>query len=243
MNPDFIFLCALPITAFLYASVGHGGASGYLALMALFSFAPEEMRPTALVLNLFVSGVSFLNYYSVGVFKMRLFGVFAFTSIPAAFFGGMIDVDPTIYKYILGVLLVFAVLKLMGVFGRNNEQTEEPKILIALVVGVLIGFVSGLIGIGGGIILSPVILLLRWGTMKQAAAVSALFIWVNSFAGLSGQLVNGAHLHKDWIYFVILVLVGGFLGAYFGSRKMNNQGVKNLLIIVLLMASVKLLLL
>lgn len=243
MSTELIFLFALPLTAFLYAAVGHGGASGYLALMALFSFAPEEMRPTALVLNLFVAGISFLNYWSIGAFKFRLFVLFAMSSIPAAFLGGLVEIDPAIYKMILGVLLTVAVLRLMGVFGRQNLQLEEPKLLIALLVGAFIGFASGVIGIGGGIILSPVILLLRWGTMKQAAAVSALFIWVNSLAGLSGQLIQGAQVHDQWILFVILVVVGGFVGAFIGSRKWNNSAVKNLLIVVLLLASIKLILL
>lgn len=236
----WIFILILPVISFLYASVGHGGASGYLALMALFSFAPEVMKPTALLLNLFVAGIAFYHYYKEGYFNRKLFLSFAITSIPMAFIGGMITIDASIYKKILALLLIFAILKMLNVFRNEKSKVKDIKIWQGLIVGAVIGFFSGLIGIGGGIILSPVILLLHWGKMKEAAAVSALFIWVNSAAGLIGQLSSGASLPNEAFIFVIFALIGGFLGGYYGSKKFNNKSLRYMLAFVLILASFKL---
>lgn len=236
----YLFLIILPIISFLYSSVGHGGASGYLALMALFSFAPETMKPTALLLNLFVAGISFYYYYKEGHFNKKLFISFALTSIPLAFLGGTIEIDASIYKKILAVLLVFAILKMLNVFGKESDSIKQVKLWQGLVVGGIIGFFSGLIGIGGGIILTPVILLLHWGKMKAAAAVSALFIWVNSASGLIGQFSTGIHLNNESFILVAVAMVGGILGGYFGSKKFNNQKLRYILALVLAMASLKL---
>ncbi|MBU3821650.1 sulfite exporter TauE/SafE family protein [Flavobacteriaceae bacterium XHP0103] len=236
----YIFLLVLPIVSFLYSSVGHGGASGYLALMALFSFAPETMKPTALLLNLFVAGISFYYYYKSGYFNKKLFLSFAITSIPLAFLGGTIELDATIYKKILAILLVFAILKMLNVFGKENGSIKQVKLWQGLLVGGVIGFFSGLIGIGGGIILTPIILLLHWGNMKEAAAVSALFIWVNSAAGLTGQLTSGITLEKESFLLVAIALIGGTLGGYFGSKKINNQNLRYILAFVLAIACFKL---
>ena len=238
----WVFLCVLPVVAFLYAGVGHGGASGYLALMSLFSMAPETMKPTALLLNLFVAGTAFYFYYKEGYFNKKLFLSFAIASIPMAYLGGTIEVETRIYKIILGILLIFAILKMLNVFGKENEYIREVRLWQGLLVGAVIGFFSGLIGIGGGIILSPVILLLHWGKMKEAAAVSALFIWVNSAAGLAGQFSNGITLNSQSYIMVGLAVIGGFLGSYYGSKKMTNKGVRYMLVIVLCAASVKLIL-
>jgi len=236
----WLFLALLPIIAFLYASVGHGGASGYLALMALFSFAPETMKPTALLLNLFVSGIAFYHFYKAGYFNKKLFLVFALTSIPMAFIGGMINVDASLYKKILAVLLVFAILKLLNVFGKESSIIKEMKLSHGLLIGGIIGFFSGLIGIGGGIILTPIILLLHWGKIKEAAAVSALFIWANSASGLIGQLSSGYKVTIESFIFVAIAMVGGFFGSYFGSRKLNSSLMRSLLALVLAIASLKL---
>lgn len=236
----WLFLSLLPVIAFLYASVGHGGASGYLALMALFSFAPETMKPTALLLNLFVAGIAFIHYYRAGYFNKNLFLSFAIASIPLAFVGGMIDVDAALYKKILAVLLVFAILKMLNVFGRESTGVKNPKLWQGLAIGGIIGFFSGLIGIGGGIILTPVILLLHWGKMKEAAAVSALFIWVNSASGLVGQFSAGASLSSQSFVLVALALLGGYFGSYYGSKKFDNRLLRYLLAFVLMIASIKL---
>ncbi|GGK27564.1 UPF0721 transmembrane protein y4hK [Yeosuana aromativorans] len=236
----YLFLLILPIISFLYSSVGHGGASGYLALMALFSFAPETMKPTALLLNLFVAGISFYYYFKEGYFNKKLFLSFAISSIPFAFLGGTIDIDASIYKKILAVLLVFAILKMLNVFGKENNSIKQVKLWQGLVVGGVIGFFSGLIGIGGGIILTPVILLLHWGKMKEAAAVSALFIWVNSASGLIGQITTGIVLQTESFILVAIALIGGVLGGYIGSKKLNNQKLRYILAVVLVMACFKL---
>ena len=235
-----IFLFILPIISFFYASVGHGGASGYLALMAIFSVTPGLMKPTALLLNLFVAGIAFYHYYKEGHFNKKLFLYFAVASIPMSFLGGFIEVDATIYKKVLAVLLIFAVLRMLNVFGKENTKIKDIKLWQGLVVGGAIGFFSGLIGIGGGIILSPIILLLHWGKMKEAAAVSALFIWVNSASGLIGQLSSGVNIEIQSFGLVAIALVGGFFGAYYGSRKINNQNLRYLLAFVLVLASLKL---
>lgn len=235
-----LFFIFLPIISFLYASIGHGGASGYLALMALFSFAPETMKPTALLLNLFVAGISFYYYYKAGHFNKKLFLTFALTSIPLAFIGGSIEVDTSIYKKILAVLLVFAILKMLNVFGKTNSKIIPVKLWQGLIAGGIIGFFSGLIGIGGGIILTPLILLLHWGNMKEAAAVSALFIWVNSVAALAGQFSSGVELEKSAFLMVVIALIGGVLGGYLGSKKINNQWLRYVLSFVLIIAAIKL---
>ena len=237
---DIWFLAILPIVAFLYASVGHGGASGYLALMALFSFAPETMKPTALLLNLFVAVIAFYHYYKEGYFNKRLFLLFAVASIPMAFIGGMIEVDVVLYKKILAVLLIFAILKMLNVFGKEVLVVKQVKLWQGIVVGGSIGFFSGLIGIGGGVILGPIILLLHWGKVKEAAAVSALFIWVNSAAGLIGQLSSGVVINPEAFILVAIAVIGGFFGSYFGSKKLNNKSLRYLLAFVLVIASVKL---
>ena len=236
----YIFLLILPIVSFLYSSVGHGGASGYLALMALFSFAPESMKPTALLLNNFVAGISFYYYYKERFFNKKLFLSFAIASIPLAFLGGTLEVDASLYKKILAILLIFAILKMLNVFGKESSKIKPIKLWQGLIVGGIIGFFSGLIGIGGGIILSPVILLLHWGKMKEAAAVSALFIWVNSASGLIGQLSSGVVLEKESFLLVAIAIIGGVFGGYYGSKKINNQKLRYILSFVLIIACAKL---
>jgi len=236
-----LFYILLFFVAFLYASVGHGGASGYLALMAIFSMAPEVMRPTALLLNLFVSLTSFIQFYRGRHFIWALFLPLALASIPLSFIGGMIQLDSTIYKKILGILLLFPIARFL--FFRNINPTELKKfnIPLAVMLGGSIGFLSGMIGIGGGIILSPIILLLKWTTQKQTAAISALFIFVNSMAGLGGQLTKGIHFSPDMYGFVAVAFVGGLGGAYFGSLKFQQSVLKYILAAVLTLASYKLL--
>ena len=236
----YLFLIILPLVSFLYSSVGHGGASGYLALMALFSFAPETMKPTALLLNIFVAGISFYYYFKAGHFNKKLFISFAIASIPLAYLGGTIEVDASIYKKILALLLIFAILKMLNVFGKESDNIKQVKLWQGLIVGSIIGFFSGLIGIGGGIILTPVILLLHWGKMKEAAAVSALFIWVNSAAALIGQFSSGVSIEKASFVLVVIALIGGVLGGYYGSKKINNLHLRYILAFVLIIACAKL---
>lgn len=236
-----VFYIALFVIAFLYASVGHGGASGYLALMALYGVAPEVMKPSALMLNLFVSTTSFIQFYRGGHFKMNLFWPLALASIPLAFVGGLMHIDATVYKKILGVLLVIAVARFFFFANIRNTELKHPRIGLSLLIGAVIGFFSGLIGIGGGIILSPVLLLLKWSNMKQTAAISALFIFVNSISGLAGQLYTGIAFSSDMLMYVVVAFAGGLLGAYVGAIKLNAAALRNVLAGVLVVAAWKLL--
>jgi len=241
MHTEIIFYILLFMVAFLYSSVGHGGASGYLALMAFFSFSPEMMRPTALILNLFVSLTAFIQYYRNGHFRWKLFWPFAIASIPAAFVGGLIIMDAAWYKKILGMLLLFPVVRLGGIKFNSENTDKEQTLFASLLIGAIIGLFSGMIGIGGGIILSPVILLLHWANMKQTAAVSALFIFVNSLAGLAGIFTTGFEYKPEIVWMIVIAFSGGLAGSYLGAKKLNHLFLKRLLAVVLLMASVKLL--
>jgi len=239
---EFTFFILLFIVAFLYASVGHGGASGYLALMALFSFAPETMRSSALFLNILVSFIAFFQFYQAGHFQWNLFWPFAITSFPAAFIGGLWTIETDLYKKILAILLLFSALR----FFMKQKQSEAPlrkqNLFASLIIGAAIGLFSGMIGIGGGIILSPLILMLNWANMKQTAAVSALFIFINSIAGLSGLWMNGFSQTKTIYPLILIALVGGLLGSYFGAKKIKSHSLQYLLALVLIIASIKLIL-
>jgi uncharacterized membrane protein YfcA len=235
-----LFYVILFFVAFLYAAVGHGGASGYLALMAIYGIAPEEMKPTALVLNLFVSITSFTHYYRGDYFKYKIFIPMAAASIPLAFIGGMITVEENIYKRILGVLLLFPILRFFFFKNVEDNELKSHKVFFAIFIGGIVGLLSGMIGIGGGIILSPILLLLHWTNQKQTAAISAAFIFVNSVAGLGGMLTQGISFTKDMVLYVIVAFIGGFLGAYLGAKRFNHNVLKYILATVLLLASYKL---
>ena len=236
-----LFYGLLFLVAFLYASVGHGGASGYLALMAIFSIAPEVMKPTALLLNLFVSLTSFIQFYRGKHFNWKLFLPFAIASVPMAFVGGLISIDTFVYKKILGILLLIPIIRFLFFANISIKDIKKSNIALSILIGAAIGFLSGLIGIGGGIILSPVLLLLKWSDMKQTAAISALFIFVNSLSGLAGQLTKGIHFSPDMYTYVAVAFIGGICGAYFGSLKFKSNILKYLLAVVLMVAAYKLL--
>jgi len=230
----------LGIMAFLYASVGHGGASGYLAVMALFAIAPPVMKQTALLLNLGVSMMSFIAFYRQGFFKWKLFWPFALGSIPAAFMGARIPLTDSTYKQILGACLILAVVRML-ISLKEGALRNLPAVL-GVGTGAVIGLLSGMIGIGGGIILSPLLLLFRWASLKEAAAVSALFIFVNSVSGLAGLKTWIPLDQSQILYWLAASLLGGFLGARWGAAIASNQKVKWILSLVLLIASVKLVL-
>jgi len=236
-----LFYLILFFVAFLYAAVGHGGASGYLALMALYGVAPEEMKPTALMLNLFVSLTSFIQYYRGGYFVKKLFIQIAAASIPMAFIGGRITVEENIYKRVLGVLLLFPVVRFFFFKNVEDKDLKPSNLTIAVATGAVVGLLSGMIGIGGGIILSPILLLLQWTNQKQTAAISAAFIFVNSVAGLGGMLTQGISFTGNMVMYIVVAFIGGLLGAYFGSKKFNQNVLKYVLATVLLLASYKLL--
>ncbi len=239
---DPLLLLALFLVALLYSGVGHGGASGYLAVMTIAGMSIGVIRPSALLLNLLVSGIAFLQFRRAGHFRWGSFWPFAITSIPAAFVGAHITMDPEIYKQLLAICLLFAVARLLGLFGRWSIDHRPINIPLAAAIGLVIGLLSGVIGIGGGIILSPVILLLRWGSSHEAAAVSALFIFVNSAAGLIG-INDPSFLIADGVMsWLAVALAGGLLGAYLGAHRSAPLRLRQVLGVVLLFASAKLLL-
>lgn len=238
---DIAFYVLLFIVAFLYSSVGHGGASGYLALMALYGVAPETMKPAALLLNLFVSLTSFIQYYRGKHFLFRIFLPLALASIPMAFVGGLASIDASIYKKILGILLLIPAFRFLLINSDVPEsEKKQPVLWISVLIGASIGYLSGLIGIGGGILLSPILILLKWTNQKQTAAISALFIFVNSLSGLAGQVTKGIQFSNDILIYVVIAFAGGLCGAYLGAIKFKSRVIQYLLSAVLLVAAYKL---
>ncbi|MFM9944054.1 MAG: sulfite exporter TauE/SafE family protein [Bacteroidia bacterium] len=240
---DYFFLLLIPIIAFLYASVGHGGASGYLALMVLFGISPVLMKPSALVLNIFVSAIALFQYFRQEHFKWKILLPFILLSIPLSFLGAKIQIDVHTYKLILAGCLVIATLRILGFSDKSSEEgIKELKFVPALLIGGLLGFVSGLIGIGGGILLSPVLLILHWANMKQTAAVSAAFIFLNSISGLAGASLSSQSFSPEIYIWAGLAIVGGTGGAWYGSRKFSPVVLKYVLSMVLFSACIKLIL-
>lgn len=242
MNGDqYLLLLAflMPLAAFLYASVGHGGASSFIVLLTLAGFAPPEVRSTALLLNILVSGIAWLAYRNVEGFPRDLFLSLVLFSIPASFLGGTLHVEPAIYQKILGILLLFPVARFFNLIPVRKETPVDRKIWMAPALGLTIGFVSGLIGIGGGIILSPVLLLLGWTRIKVTAAISALFIFFNSIAGLIASGTSLLQLDPGLRLLLPLTLAGGVAGSYLGARKFNVRALNYLLGTVLLIAAIK----
>jgi uncharacterized membrane protein YfcA len=236
-----LIILAIFVVAILYSSVGHGGASGYLAVMALLAVAPEITRPTALLLNVFVATIGTIQFYRAGYFSWRIFLPFAITSIPFAFVGGMIALPTTAYKIVLGVVLVLAAIRLAWNL-RSEAEIKEPNIVIALVIGAVIGLLSGLVGVGGGIFLTPILLLMNWSETKTAAGVSAMFILVNSVSGLAGNYSQVVSLPSNvWIW-IGAAVVGGVIGSTLGAKRFDSLTLRRVLALVLLFAGVKLML-
>ena len=236
-------ILAIFIVAVLYSSVGHGGASGYLAVMAFLAVAPGVTRPTALVLNLFVASIGTVQFYRAGYFSWRIFLPFAAASIPMAYVGGMIQLPTNVYKIVLGVVLILAAVRL-AIKLKNDDEVKDPPILACLLFGAVIGLLSGLVGVGGGIFLTPLLLLMRWSETRVAAGVSVLFIFVNSAAGLAGQYYRGALAglpNEVWLW-IAAAVVGGLIGSTLGSKKFNSMTLRRVLAVVLLFAGVKLIL-
>ena len=240
ITPEIFFYVFLFLVAFLYAAVGHGGASGYLALMALYHITPTHMKSAAILLNILVSAIAFIQYYHAGFFKFKLFFPFVITSIPAAFAGGMLSLSDLLYKKVLAVLLLFPIIRLLGVAPAERKVLVQQHLGLSLLFGLVIGFISGLIGIGGGILLSPLILLLGWANVKETAAVSALFILVNSLAGLAGLGLKGLDIAPDIYLMLSTALVGGLLGSFVGAKKLEMTALRYLLVVGMLIACLKL---
>ncbi len=228
--------------AFLYSSVGHGGASGYLAILSFFSFAPREMATTALLLNIFVAGISLIAYARAGHFSARLTLPFLLGSIPFAFVGGMVQISSSIYTLLLAVALFSAAFRLLMQFERSSgiDKEKTPPLLIAVPCGAVIGFLSGVVGVGGGIFLSPLILLTGWADVKRTSAAAAFFIVMNSIAGILGRGIQGNFSLGTFFPFMIAAFIGGLFGSMWGAKKVSNLGLRRLLAVVLLVAAAKL---
>jgi uncharacterized protein len=239
MDNQIIIVFAIFAVALLYSSVGHAGASGYLAVMALFAIAPEITKPTALILNLFVAMIAFVQFYRAGNFDWKVFLPFAIGSIPMAFIGGMIHLPTAIYKIILGIALILAAVRL-AINLKSDNETKTPEFWVCLLIGAILGFVSGLIGIGGGIFLTPILLLTNWTETKKAAGISALFILVNSISGLLGAYASINLLPTTVWYWIAAAIVGGFIGSTLGSYRFNSQTLRRVLAFGLIIAGGKL---
>src|SRR5438132_2282632 len=238
----FIFLfLAIGLVAFLYSSVGHAGASGYIATMTLFGVAPIIIRPTALVLNILVASIGAFQFWRAGHFSWRLFWPFALLSIPAAYLGGYLQPSGVFLRILIGIVLLFSAARL--VFRRSDPpQTFPPSRPIAVSVGAGLGFLAGLTGTGGGIFLTPLLLFCRWAHIRQAAAVSALFIWVNSIDGLIGYFTKVHSIPSLGLVLAAAAVTGGVFGSHLGSRRFPVRTISLLLATVLIIAGTKLIL-
>ena len=247
MDPSLILLLAsgMLVAAFLYSAVGHGGASAYIAAMALAGIAPAEMRPLALQLNVLVSALAAFKFYRAGHFRWPLFWPFAAVSVPAAYLGGAITLPGNAYKILVGVVLLYAGWQLWwsARAGEELRPLRKLPVPLAMAIGAVLGVLSGLTGVGGGIFLSPLLLLLGWAGTKQTSAVAAPFILVNSLAALAAGFVRNPTLPPDYALWRLAVgLAGGWAGAEYGSRRFANPLIRQVLAVVLAIAGGKMVL-
>lgn len=246
MDQPVVLALAFFAAAVLYASVGHAGASGYLAAMGLVGLAPATMRPTALALNILVASVVTLRFHLAGQVRWRAVLPFLVGSIPMAFLGGSLTLPVGAYKALAGVVLLVAAGRLFMTAGRaaaTEDPEPRPSTLPAVGVGGAIGLVSGLIGTGGGIFLTPLLLFARWSGARAAAGMSSAFILGNSVAGLAGNLASVRALPAALPLWLGAVAVGGLIGAELGSRRLGTVGLRRALAVVLVVAGAKLILL
>ena len=236
-------LAALVVSVFviavLYSSVGHAGASGYIAAMSLFSLAPAEIKPIALTLNILVATIATRQFWRAGHFSWRLFWPFAALSVPCAFVGGFLNLPTQVFKVLVGcVLLVSAAQLLLRPLAEGN--TRAPGKLASISIGASLGLLSGLTGTGGGIFLTPTLILMRWARTATASAVSAPFILLNSVSGLVGNLSATKTFPHFAFALAAAVAVGGTIGSHLGSRRLPPAVTKRLLALVLVIAGLKL---
>ena len=227
--------------AFLYSSVGHAGASGYIAVMSLFGMAPTAIKPIALVLNILVASLGSWQFWRAGHFSWRLFWPFALLSVPCAFLGGYLNLPTHAFKILVGFVLLFSAARLL-LRPSADEVLDEPPRPVAVGLGAGIGFLSGLTGTGGGIFLSPLLLFMRWARTKVVASVSALFILVNSVSGLLGNLSATREFPAFALPLAVAAVGGGAAGSYLGSHRFPHAAIKRLLAFVLIIAGLKLIL-
>jgi uncharacterized protein len=242
MDFELLIFCfgLFALIAFLYSSVGHAGASGYLAVMALLSFPVSSIKPTSLVLNIIVSVIASYKFINAGYFNRKVFLSFAVTSIPLAFVGGYLKIDAFWFKIFTGIFLITsAILLLLKEFIRPNDNLRNVNFALTAFIGALIGLVSGLLGVGGGVFLSPIIILLGYTSVKEASGTAALFILFNSVLGLVGHYLSLQQLDSNILYWVVAVSIGGFFGAHYGAKKFNNKFILLFLFLVLMSAGIK----
>jgi uncharacterized membrane protein YfcA len=237
---DLVLALALLIGAILYSSVGHGGASAYIAVMSLFGMGAGEIKPTALALNIVVASLASYRYIRAGQFDARLFALVALPAFPAAFLGGYITLPSAIYNPVVGVILILSALRFfMPLPQFQTGRSGWGGHFVKIGAGALIGLLSGLTGTGGGIFLSPLVLMLAWTTPKQASGVSALFILLNSASGLMGNVSALSRLPENLGLLAAAVFIGALVGTTLGVRYFNNRAVGFALSAVLFVAGVK----
>jgi len=242
-SPSILLTLLVAGVAFLYASVGFGGATGYLAVMSQFEIEPDLMATTSLLLNIVVSGIAFINYARAGHMEKRLMTSFPLASIPASFLGGFFKLNEDLYFLLLYIVLTYVMVRMLftpkaSLEGSSNVQA--PPVWQALTSGSVIGFLSGMVGIGGGIILSPLIILLRWGTPKQAASTAAGFIFLNSLSGLLGRYLGGNLMFGELGAWLLPVgIFGALAGSHFGANRFSGLLTQRLLGVVLLIAMIR----
>ncbi|MGV3507783.1 MAG: sulfite exporter TauE/SafE family protein [Sphingobacteriaceae bacterium] len=239
MDINLLLALSLFVVGFLYASVGHGGASGYLAVLSIFSIPVVSYKPVILILNILVAGIGFIQFTRAGFFKWKLCWPFLISSLPMAFIGSKMTIQGDIYNLILGLALIIPVVRLLGLIPGEKNNQREVSVPLALIFGLIMGFLAGMLSIGGGIFLSPLLIILAWANAKEAAAASALFIVLNSASGLLGHTAEIQFGNESLIWFTS-ALAGGIAGSYFGSRHFALNTVKYLLSAVLAIASCKL---
>ena len=228
----------------LYASVGHGGASGYLAVLSLSTYGMMEaawLKQHAWCLNLVVAAIAFWHFHRAGHHVPRLTIPFIVASVPLAMFAGYLKVEGSVYDLLLSICLIIAAWRLYTVGSEEVVVENTPSWSIATPTGGIIGFAGGMVGIGGGILLSPILLIKRWATPKGAAATSAIFVWVNSLASLSGAALSNQMVlnFETLLPFIFAVLIGGFIGSRYGANVAPQYLIRKLLIVVLIIASLK----
>ncbi len=239
---DITLAALILVAALLYSSVGHAGASGYLAAMALAGVSPLVMRPTALTLNILVAVIATAKYYRVGAFSWTLFWPFALASIPFAYLGGALTLPGHLYKPLVGSALICAAWRSFSTAHQSARTvTARPHISILVLAGAILGFLSGLTGVGGGIFLSPLLLFFRWAEVKVISGIAAAFILVNSVAGLLGVItsISSPAAPSALPYWAVAAVMGGYIGAEYGSKRLGNPAIQKLLAVVLVIAGAK----